>query len=65
MIPINILNKTKINTILKYLGDDSQEKLNNIINLFVEMNILGYQAGASLIKRGTYVSIKKVREPHP
>lgn len=57
MIPINDVNKTKTKTILKYLGNGSKEKFDNIINLFEEMNALGYQAGVSLTRYDSCISI--------
>lgn len=57
MIPINILNKTKTKSILKYLGNNANEKLENIQILLDEMNSMGYQAGTSLTKYDEYISV--------
>lgn len=57
MTPINILNKTKTRTIMKYLGDDSKEKFENIKILLDEMDALGYQAGSSLTRYDNCISI--------
>lgn len=57
MTPINILNKTKIRTIMKYLGNEAKEKFDHIKILLDEMENLGYQAGSSLTKYDNCISI--------